>query len=97
MRLQVERPELVDTDHHGRIVLDGLGGAVRNRVQLEDVGLLGFEQLIVRQLHDVDHLKLDALLADQNPTALVAESSTTPTATRNSASFDRLRVENGKP
>src|SRR5207249_5614303 len=42
-------------------------------------------------------LKGDALLAEQHPQALMADAAATPSATRNSASLDRLQVENGRP
>ncbi|WP_261327479.1 hypothetical protein [Modestobacter marinus] len=41
--------------------------------------------------------KGDALLAEQHAQALVGDVLDHPSATRKSASFDRLQVENGSP
>jgi len=42
-------------------------------------------------------LKADALVTEQDPKALVGDVVDTPSATRKSASFYRLQVENGRP
>jgi hypothetical protein len=68
-----QRPELVHADHHRRIVRARLGGAVGDRVQLEDPVLLRFEVGVVADLERLDHLKRDAFLAEHGPQALVAD------------------------
>ena len=73
VRLQIERPELVDTDHHRRIGCTRLGGAVGDCVELEDPVLLRFEVRVVGLLPGLDHLKRHALLTEQSPKALMAD------------------------
>ena len=82
MGLQVERPELIDADHHGRIARPGLGLAVGDVVQLEDPVLLDFEVGVVGLRPRLHRLKRHALLAEQNPQALMADVVDHPLATR---------------
>jgi hypothetical protein len=96
MRLEVQGSDLVHADHHGRIPSLGLGPAVGQVVELEDPVLLGLEVRVVALLERLDHLKRDAYLAEQDPRASWLMSSTTPSATKNSASFDNDHVENGR-
>ncbi len=96
MGLEVERPELVDADDHGGIAWARLPTPVGDLVELEDAVLLGLEVGVVAQLPGLEALKGHALLAEQGPQTLVADVVDHPSATRNSASLDRLQVENGK-
>jgi hypothetical protein len=61
-----------------------------------DPGLLRRIVRVFGALPGFQALKGDALLAEQGAQALVADAAATPSATRNSASFDRLQVENGR-
>jgi hypothetical protein len=70
--LQVERAELVDTDHHVRIIVKHLHGAVHQAVQVQDPVLLGLVVRVVAVLPGLQALKRHALLAEQHPKALVA-------------------------
>jgi hypothetical protein len=62
-----------------------------------DPGLLRRIVQVFGALPGFQALKGDALLAEQGAQALVADVLDHPSATRNSASFDRLQVENGSP
>jgi hypothetical protein len=42
-------------------------------------------------------LEGDALLAEQHRQALIGDVVGTPSATKNSPSFDKLQAENGRP
>ena len=73
VRLQVERPELVDADHHRRIIVTRFDLAVGDVVQLEDPVLLDFEVGVVGLLPRLHRLKRHALLTEQDPQALMAD------------------------
>ena len=70
---QVERPELVHADDDARIALCRFRLAVGDVVELEHPVLLGLEVRIVGLLVGLDHLKRDALLAEYQAQALVAD------------------------
>ena len=70
---QVERPELVQADDHGRIALTRDFFAVGDVVELEHPVLLGLEVWIVAQLPGLDHLKGDTLLTEEHAETLVAD------------------------
>jgi hypothetical protein len=72
--LQVEWSELVDADDHRWIIVTRLDVAIRDRVQLEDPVLLGFEVGIVGLFEGLDHVKRHALLTEQNLKALMADA-----------------------
>jgi len=65
--LEVQRPELVHAEDHGRFV--GVGGdlPVGDRVEVLDPGLLRFVLRIGAGLPGLQALKRDALLAEQDP------------------------------
>jgi hypothetical protein len=65
VRLQVQRPELVHADHHGRILRLRLGLAIGDRVQLQHPVLLGLVIRIGAGLPGLHSLKADALLLEQ--------------------------------
>jgi hypothetical protein len=71
--LQVQRPELVDADHHRRVAIAGLSLAVGEVIQLQDAVLFGLEVRVVGLLPGLYRLKRHALLAEQNPQALMAD------------------------
>jgi hypothetical protein len=79
-----------------RIAVARRGLAIGDVVELEHPVLLRLVVGVRRGLPRLDHLKPDALLAEKVPKASWLMSSTTPSATKNSASFDRLHVENGR-
>ena len=64
--LEVQRPELVETDH------DHLAG-LSERVELNDAAALGLEVGVVGTLPGPHSLKADAFLAQQLPQPLVGE------------------------
>ena len=92
MGLEVQRPELVHTEDHPRLA--GLGNdlTVGDRVQMLDPGFLDRVVRAGGGLPGFQPLLGDALLAEQDPPALVADVIDHPPATRNSASFGRLQV-----
>jgi hypothetical protein len=71
--LEVERPELVDAYDHVRVARLGIDGAVHQAVQVQDPVLLDLEVRVAGLLPGLDHLKGHALLAEQEPQALVAD------------------------
>jgi hypothetical protein len=71
--LQVQRAELVDADDHLRVAGLNLAGAVHQPVQVQDAVLLGLEVRVARLLPGLQALKGHALLAEQDPQALVAD------------------------
>jgi hypothetical protein len=73
VRLQVQRSELVDADHHHRIAWTWFDLAVGDVVQLEDAVLLDFEVWVVGLLPRLHRLKRHALLTEQDPQALMAD------------------------
>jgi len=73
MGLQVERPELVHADDHLRITIQDVIGAIHQPIQVQDPILLGLEGRVAGLLPGLDHLKGHALLAEQEPEALVAD------------------------
>jgi len=73
LRLQVERPELVQADDDRRIVGAGLDQPVGDRVQPQDPVLLGLEGGVVGTLPAPHGLKADALLAQQLPQPFVGD------------------------
>jgi hypothetical protein len=73
VRLQVERPELVHAEDHLRVAVLRGDLAVGDRVQLLDPGLLLRLPRIFRGFPGFQALKGDALGAEQDPQALVAD------------------------
>jgi hypothetical protein len=73
VRLEVKRPELIDADNHMGVARLGIDGAVHQAVQVQDPVLLGREVRIAGLLPGLDHLQGHALLAEQEPQALVAD------------------------
>jgi len=73
LRLQVERPELVQADDHVGVVGPGLRDPVGDRVQLQDPVLLGLEAGVVGALPAPHGLKADAFLAKQLAEPLVGD------------------------
>jgi hypothetical protein len=73
VRLEVERPELIDADDCIWVARLGIDGAVHQAVQVQDPVLLGLEVWIAGLLPGLDHLKGHALLAEQHPQAFVAD------------------------
>jgi hypothetical protein len=71
--LDIERPELVDTDDGLGIVGGGLGEPICDRVQLEDPVFLSLELGVVRSLPGSQGLKADAFLAQKLPEPLVGD------------------------
>jgi hypothetical protein len=95
VRLQGERPELVDAENHVRIAVQDIVGAVHQPVQVQNAVLLGLEVGIGALLPGLEALKRHALLVEQDPQALVAAVVDHPSATRKSASLLRLQVAKG--
>ena len=73
MRLQVQRPELINAKDHFRVAVRGGRLAVGDCVQLLDPRLLLRIPRILRRFPRFQALKADALLAEQDPQALVAD------------------------
>src|SRR5712691_7717225 len=73
LRLQVERPELIEADDDVGVVRARLRDAVGDRVQLEDPVLLGLEGRVVGALPRPQGLKADAFLVEQLPQPLVGD------------------------
>jgi hypothetical protein len=71
--LEVERAELVDADDDVGIADLDVDGAVHQAVQVQNPVLLGLEVRVARLLPGLQALKRHALLAEQDPQALVAE------------------------
>lgn len=73
LRLQVERPELVQADYDRRVAGARLGQSVGDRVQLQDPILLLLEAGIVGALPAPHGLKADAFLTQQLPQPFVGD------------------------
>ena len=73
VRLQVQRPELVQADHHGRVNGAGLGMPVGDRIGLQHARLLSLEVGVVGGLEGLQTLKGDTLLAQQRAQPLMAD------------------------
>ena len=71
--LQVQRPELVHAEDHLRLAVLGYDLAVGDRVQVLDPGLLRRVVGVAGGFPGLQALKGDALLAEQDPQALVAD------------------------
>ena len=67
MWLEVERPELVEADHHVRITATPFRLPIGKVVEVKDPVLLLLEVRIVAHLERLDHLKRDAFLVEQDP------------------------------
>ena len=98
MGLQVERPELVHADHHGRVTRSGRGLTFCDRVELEDAVLLRLVVWVGGGLPGLYRLKGDPLLAEKKAQALMADVVDHPLGQEvgQSASLARLQVENGR-
>jgi hypothetical protein len=71
--LQVQRAELVDADDHLGVAGLNVAGAVHQPIQVQDPVLLSLEVRVARLLPGLQALKRHALLAEQDPQALVAD------------------------
>lgn len=83
---QVERPELVHAEDDFGLALLGYDLAVGDCVKVLDAGLLGRVVGVAGGFPGLQALKRDALLAEQDAQALVADVIDRPLATRKSAS-----------
>ncbi len=93
---EVERAELVDADDDRGITRPGLPLAVGDVVELEDAFFLVSKWGVVAHLSGLEAFKGHALLSEQRPQALVPDVFDHPSATKNSASLDRLQVQKGR-
>ncbi|MCA2181495.1 hypothetical protein LDL08_35575 [Nonomuraea glycinis] len=73
MGLEVERTELVQAEDDFRLAVLGYDLAVGDRVEVLDAGFLGGVIGVAGGLPGLYALKQDALLAEQDPQALVAD------------------------
>jgi hypothetical protein len=96
MGLQVQRAELIDAEHHRGIGRAGLGQPVGDGVELEHPAGLGLIVRVGAGLDGLHRLNADVLVMQDQAQALVGDVVDHPSATRKSASFDRLQAENGR-
>ena len=73
VRLEVERPELIDADDHLWVAGLDVDGAIHQAVQVQDAVLLGLVVRVGRLLPGLQALKRHALLAEQGAQALMAD------------------------
>ena len=96
MRLEVERPELIDADDPIWVDRLGIDGAVHQAGQVQDPVLLGLEVWIAGLLQVLDYLKGHALLAEQHPQAFVADVVDHPLSDQELGQLREDQVENGR-